>query len=343
MRVIEDGEVRTVIEAVFHYGDSFICQHYKLPKHGTEIEIQVRVHWSEKSKMLKLVLPTPFTDAACRGQVAYGTADLPVNGTEAVAQKWTAVVSAQADAALTCINHGCYGLDCRDGALRLSLLRSPAYTCHPIPDRPLLCQDRYSPRIDQGERLFVFHLNAGPAAERLAQVDREALAYNEAPLPLSFLPVRKRTNPRAAGRAGRRCQRPAHRRQTGGRRSRLHSTPVRAHRPAPKRHLAPPRPRPQSSRATRRLRDQNAPSGPPGQNAHRSRSAGTPRLSYVGAPPPCPCQRDLSLWNPRGVSFCEDRLRAAFSDQSQAPRPSATPNTSPRKIGESRILKELGP
>jgi len=188
VRVIEDGEVRTVIEAVFHYGDSFICQHYKLPKHGTEIEIQVRVHWSEKSKMLKLVLPTPFADAACRGQVAYGTADLPVDGTEAVAQKWTALVSAQADAALTCINHGCYGLDCRDGALRLSLLRSPAYTCHPIPDRPLLCQDRYSPRIDQGERLFVFHLNAGPAAERLARVDREALAYNEAPLPLSFFP-----------------------------------------------------------------------------------------------------------------------------------------------------------
>jgi alpha-mannosidase len=39
VRVIEDGEVRTVIEALFTYGDSFICQRYKLPKQGTEVEL----------------------------------------------------------------------------------------------------------------------------------------------------------------------------------------------------------------------------------------------------------------------------------------------------------------
>jgi len=55
-------------------------------------------------------------------------------------------------------------------------------------DRPILPTDRYSPRIDQGERLFHFWLQGGPAPERLEAVDREALAHNEQPMALSFFP-----------------------------------------------------------------------------------------------------------------------------------------------------------
>ncbi len=187
VRVIEDGPVRTVVEAVLAFGDSFICQRYKLPKYGTEIEIEVRVHWNEKSKLLKLVVPTVWPDPAYLGQVAYGVAPLPADGREAVAQKWVAAVAGDAGA-LTCINEGSYGSDCRGGAIRLTLLRSPAYTSHPIFERPLLPTDRYSPRIDQGERLFRFWLNAGPSRGRLAAVDREALGHNEKPFVLSFFP-----------------------------------------------------------------------------------------------------------------------------------------------------------
>ena len=44
VRVVEDGAVRAAVENVFRYGDSFICQRYHLPKNGTEIEVEVRVH-----------------------------------------------------------------------------------------------------------------------------------------------------------------------------------------------------------------------------------------------------------------------------------------------------------
>lgn len=186
VRVIEDGPVRTVVEAVLAYGDSFICLRYKLPRQGTEVEVEVRVHWNEKSKLLKLVVPTAWAEPAYLGQVAYGVATLPNDGREAVAQKWTAAVDG--GGALTCINDGSYGSDCRNGDIRLTLLRSPAYTCHPIQDRPLLPADRYSPRIDQGERLFRFWINAGGSQERLDAVDREALAHNEKPFVLSFFP-----------------------------------------------------------------------------------------------------------------------------------------------------------
>ncbi|MCD9023741.1 glycoside hydrolase family 38 C-terminal domain-containing protein [Cohnella silvisoli] len=188
VRVIEDGAVRTVVEALFAYGDSFIIQTYKLPKKGTEIEVQIRVHWNEKSKMLKLSIPTAFPEGKYWGQVAYGRDELPSNGDEAVSQKWIAVLDESKDLALTCINDGVYGSDYADGEVRISLLRSAGYSGHPIEDRPIMAQDRYSSRIDQGERLYRFWFNAGKSSERLDVIDREALALNEKPFVLSFFP-----------------------------------------------------------------------------------------------------------------------------------------------------------
>ncbi len=200
VRVIEDGPVRSVVEAVLAYGESFICQRYKLPKRGTEIEVETRVHWNEKDRMLKLSIPAVIgesrasaravlPDATYSGQVAYGVGDLPDNGDEAVAQKWVAVVSRRQNTALTCINDRIYGSDMARGELRLSLLRSSAHSGHPTgPGRPIVQQDRYTPRIDQGERVFRFWVNAGPASGRLARIDREALVHNEQPFTLCFSP-----------------------------------------------------------------------------------------------------------------------------------------------------------
>jgi alpha-mannosidase len=190
VRVIEDGAVRMVVEALFGFGSSFLVLRYKLPRQGSEIEIEARVHWNEKDSMLKLSLPYTNSQARLLGQVAYGVEDLPVNGSEVVAQKWMAVVPhASADTpALSVVNNRTYGADYLRGELRLTLLRSPAYSAHPIMERPILPTDRYSPRIDQGERLFHFWLNAGPALERLEAIDREALAHNEKPMALSFFP-----------------------------------------------------------------------------------------------------------------------------------------------------------
>ncbi|MGP0586994.1 glycoside hydrolase family 38 C-terminal domain-containing protein [Paenibacillus timonensis] len=192
VRVIEDGLVRTVVEAVFRYRDSFLVQTYKLPKQGTEIEIGLRVYWNEKDTMLKLAVPTVFGgNGQFCGQTAFGISELPDDGTEAVAQRWVSVLGRTPGGVqrmLTCVNDGIYGCDYVDGELRLSLLRSPGYCAHPIGDRPILAQDRFSPRIDQGEHRFTFWLGAGEPAERATRVDREATAHNERPYALSFFP-----------------------------------------------------------------------------------------------------------------------------------------------------------
>ncbi len=201
VRVIEDGPVRSVVEAVFAHGDSFICQQYKLPKRGTEIEVETRVHWNEKNRMLKLAVPTPGGGRYV-GQIAFGVGDLPSNGDEAVAQKWVAVVSDDDNRALTCINDGVYGSDVSADGLRLTLLRSPAYSGHPIFEREIVPQDRYLPRQDQGERVFRFWLNGGRIRDRLDAVDREALAKNEQPFALSFFPPGTGRKPRPGVRIG---------------------------------------------------------------------------------------------------------------------------------------------
>jgi alpha-mannosidase len=187
VRVIEDGDVRTVVEATFGYNDSYLVQRYYLPKKGSWMDVETRVCWNEKDKMLKLSLPVHKESQDLLGQVAYGVQALPMDGTESVAQKWVAVVSDDQQA-LCVLNNGTYACDFKDNELRLSLLRSPAYSALTDGKSEFVPQDRFSPRIDQGERLFRFRISAGHAGERLAHVDREALVFNEAPMAVSFFP-----------------------------------------------------------------------------------------------------------------------------------------------------------
>lgn len=186
VRIIEDGEVRTVVEALFEYGHSMAVITYRLPKHGAAVEVHVRVHWNEKDTMLKLALPVALASPRYLGQVAYGCDELPGAEREVVGQKW--VAAANRSHALTLVNESVYGSDFPDNTIRMSLMRSPAYSGHPWADRNVVEQDRFTPRIDQGERQFTFWMEGGACEERLTRIDREALAYNEKPFLVSFYP-----------------------------------------------------------------------------------------------------------------------------------------------------------
>ena len=89
---------------------------------------------------------------------------------------------------LTVINDGTYGSDFSKGEIRLSLLRGAAYTAHPLGERIILPQNRFSPRIDQGERRYRFVLSGGEEVERMENISREAQAFHEPPYALSFFP-----------------------------------------------------------------------------------------------------------------------------------------------------------
>jgi alpha-mannosidase len=188
VRIIESGPARVTIEALFGYGDSYICQRYHLPRKGTEVGLETRVLWNEKQRMLKFSIPTVDAGSAYYGQVAYGFDRFFEDGRESVSQRWMIVKSERNDAALSVITDSTYGSDFKDGELRVSMLRSPAYSGMKILGRTMVKQDRFSPRIDQGERVYRMWLNGSPNEERFAKIEREAMARNEQPMALTFFP-----------------------------------------------------------------------------------------------------------------------------------------------------------
>ncbi|NQT74155.1 MAG: alpha-mannosidase [Chloroflexi bacterium] len=197
VRVIEDGPVRTIVEAVYGYNDSFLLLTWKVPKVGSEVEVEARVFWNEKDKMLKLSIPTSLRNAKYIGEVAYGRDELPGTGREVVAHKWTAVVSQSDDLALTVVNDGTYGSSFAGGEMRINLLRSPAYAAHPLGDWPFLPDDMFRPRLDQGERVFNFWFNVGSVDERMGAIAGEAQLHNEKPMTQWFSPSGLGVRPKA--------------------------------------------------------------------------------------------------------------------------------------------------
>ena len=197
VRIIEDGDVRTVVEVLLGYSESRICMRYKLPKSGTEIEIEMIIQWNEKSKMLKFSLPTALCNSKYVGQTAYGIDTLFIDGRETVSQGWAAAVSNDGNC-FTINKSGIYGSDFLDGEIRLSLLRSPGYACADMSQfelgkgRPLMPTDRYSPRIDQGEHFIKLRIHAGPTRDRLSAIERECDVFQEKPYALSYSPPGKR-------------------------------------------------------------------------------------------------------------------------------------------------------
>lgn len=187
VHMTEDGEIRTVIEAMFGYGNSRLCMRYLLPKKGTEVEIEMIVHWNEKSKMLKLAIPSTFSNPVYLGETVYGYEELADNGSEVVSQRWNGLC--EDNKMFSLINDRIYGSSLEKGEMRATLLRSPRYGClAKESDRYALYNEGYVEHTDQGVHHFHFWMNAGEKEERLEKIEREAIAHHEKPYLLSFFP-----------------------------------------------------------------------------------------------------------------------------------------------------------
>ena len=186
VRIVEDGPVRTVVEAEFVWKTSTLIQTYRLPKQGTQWELEQRVLWHEQDRMVKLEIPSTVKNGEYWGQNMFGADQLFTDGRECVSQKWCGLFNE--NLGLTVINDGIYGSHCENDTVYLSLLRSAGYCVHPIGERQLLDEGRFIPRISQGEHLFRFHICGGDAMLRRKSVDTEAQIHNELPYALNVFP-----------------------------------------------------------------------------------------------------------------------------------------------------------
>ena len=184
IHIIEDGEIRTVIEALFTMDGSDACVRYKLPKDGTEFEVEAAVYWREKEMVLKLEMKTDIPDASFIGQVPFGV-DTLYQGEEVVSQKWEAVVGK--NRVLAVMGNGGYGSSLRGQILGLTVLRSAAHSAAHCGKRRTLEEERFVPRMDQGESVFKWFFCVG-GLQVLNGISNRALTWNEQPYVLSFNP-----------------------------------------------------------------------------------------------------------------------------------------------------------
>lgn len=182
LRVIEEGPVRTVIEALYKYKSSFAVVKYTFYKNSESIDININTFWNEKDKALKLHIPANF-EGQLKGETAYGIQVLSDSGIEEDMQRWCRFCGGKNSIGI--VNYGTYAVSFKDNDIMLTLQRSPAYSGHPINDRDILRQDRYTPRLDQGEREYKFKLYFDWAEE---QMTKYAQTENEKPFALSFFP-----------------------------------------------------------------------------------------------------------------------------------------------------------
>lgn len=185
VRLIESGAVRDVVEAVYGYRDSKAMVRYTFYKNKNASDIFIRTYFYEKDKCLKLALPLAFGGELV-GSQSYGEEKLRTDGGESVFGSWCGMRGE--DRNLYVLNKGNYAASYENGTLYLTLLRTPAYTGHPINDREILFQDRYTERIDTGVRVFEFSLRFG---KEDINAEREAALYSEKPFTLSFFPLYK--------------------------------------------------------------------------------------------------------------------------------------------------------
>ena len=191
VHVIESGDVRTVIEAVFGYNSSRAVIKYILSE-TDGLKTDIRIVWDEKQKMVKLKVPTDFAKE-CIGEHMYGRETLKDGLLENVSQKYIALCDEQK--ALITSNNGTYGSSYDKGVLYYTLLRSPGYTAHPVEQRPVMPTNRYMPYIEQGERDFSFRFDGGEKQEMLNKAARIAQQFNVKPMSLSFYPSGLDTKP----------------------------------------------------------------------------------------------------------------------------------------------------
>lgn len=187
VRVIESGDVRCVIEAAFGYKSSRAVVKYII-SHNGDFNVDVRINWNEKQELVKLNIPASFNVCDCIGEHAYGRENLKTDLTENVSQKYISLCGT--DKGITVANNGIYGssFDGNKNTLKLTLLRSPSYCAHPVDDRIVLPQDKFSPHIEQGERDYSFKLDFGDRASILNSASRFAQHFNVKPMALSFYP-----------------------------------------------------------------------------------------------------------------------------------------------------------
>jgi len=182
IRIIEQGPVRTIVEAIFVLGRSAIIRHYVISQRAAYFEVRERVLWFERDAFLKIALPSTFAIRNTIAETPYSATIRPIQKKhlEQVTQRWMAATEGLGQDSTggryaAVLNAGSYGYSVHRNTLYLSLLRSPAYGSFGLSPDYDGHRLRYRLRLDQGEHEIRYALTLGenfsePKTWRSAQI-----------------------------------------------------------------------------------------------------------------------------------------------------------------------------
>ena len=191
VRVIEEGDVRAVVEADFAYGRSFAAVRYIFPKQGGGIEISIDLICAEQDTMMKIAFPAVLENQEWLAETMFGVEAAFMDGREVVSHRFD-VLKGEDGRSVSVLNDCVYGGSFLNGVLYKNLLRTPAYCAHPIEARPVLPQDRFVPRMEYGRSVFHFRIVPGGKELSVYDLAKEAQVMNEPPMAVSFFPSGER-------------------------------------------------------------------------------------------------------------------------------------------------------
>ena len=187
VRAVEDGEIYLGVEAFFEKRETRVRVFYKIYKNNPHVDVEVNVFMGNRDRFVKLKIPVSEEakgETELIGQTMFGAEPLFTDGRENVSQRYLAAGKPGGEY-LEIINDCIYGSHYENGAVYLSLVRGVTYCSHPILDRKLIPDDRFTRKPDQGESDFSFRLTVAKENE----LERRAKEFNFKPYAVSVFPL----------------------------------------------------------------------------------------------------------------------------------------------------------
>lgn len=132
LELLETGPVLATVRATSRWNNSTAIQDYTLYRDLEIIDCRFRINWQDRHHVLKATFDTTITQGVLTVDAAYGHEERPADGTEQPCQQWvdlTGLIDGL-NYGFAVLNNGQYGFDASNGALRMTLLRSPVYAHH---------------------------------------------------------------------------------------------------------------------------------------------------------------------------------------------------------------------
>ena len=187
LRIVEEGPICSVIEAMFVCGPSVVVRNYVFGKKEGSFEIRDRVLFNHKDQMLKLDIPLGFAPSESISEAPYSAVRRKPTRRyeEHTNQRW--VVARGADGYVAALTTGSCAHNLTQSHLCLNILRSPAYASMRITPGDDWGDHRFLPRHDQGEHEVGFQFLFGRRFVE-HEVSQAATAFNAAPYYQVFYP-----------------------------------------------------------------------------------------------------------------------------------------------------------